>query len=112
MKLVKLYTIIIGAAFIFGVGYSLISDAVINGVSLETFHKLLHIGIGVWAAFILFKKTRQERTFVWTNTILWGAFATVGWLLPDFLGLAAFNLQDRILHTIVAGTGVIALLQK
>lgn len=108
MKLARIYTIIVGAAFIFAVGFTLISDTLQNGISLETFHKAFHVLLGVWAAFIIFKKT-EERTFVWFNVILWGVFAIIGWAVPDLLGLAAFNRADTILHTIVAGTGIIAL---
>lgn len=109
MKLAKLYTIIVGAAFIFAVGYTFITHTLQNGFDLESFHKLFHVLLGFWATFIIFRKTGQERAFVWFNVVLWGVFAVVGWLSPDLLGLAAFNRADTILHTIVAGTGIIAL---
>ncbi len=107
MKLQKAYTIVIGFAFLVLVGFTLVTDAITNGVSLETAHKLTHIAVGIWAAVIVFKKLDQHRAFAMFNGIFYGAFAVIGWLMPDFLGIDAFNRADTILHTIVAGTGLL-----
>ena len=60
-----------------------------------------------WAVVIVVKRLEpQYRIFALTNGILWGAVALVGWTLPDFHGLDAFNRIDTILHTIVSVTGL------
>ncbi len=114
MNLAKLYTWIVGGLFLVAVGITLAIELITEGVTLEAGHKALHVLIGVWAVFIIVKKLEpQYRLFALTNGILWGAVAIVGWTKPDFLGLAAFNRVDTILHTIVAGTGLLsALLTK
>ncbi|MBI4150923.1 hypothetical protein HY492_02245 [Candidatus Woesearchaeota archaeon] len=109
MNLAKLYTLIIGGLFLFAVGFTLAKELVAVGISIEAGHKAMHVLLGVWAAVIVFKKQdAQYRVFALTNGILWGAVAVIGWTLPDFLGLMAFNRVDTILHTIVASTGLIA----
>ena len=63
--------------------------------------------IGFWAVVIVVKNLKsQYRIFALTNGILWGVVAIVGWTMPDYLGLAAFNRLDTILHTIVSVTGL------
>jgi len=108
MNLPRIYTAIVGAAFLFLVGFTLVTDTHQHGVTIETFHKLIHVSFGAWAAVIVFRKL-NALPFVWTNVLLWGAFAVIGWAAPDFLGLKAFGRADAILHTIVASTGIIAL---
>ena len=114
MNLAKLYTWVVGGLFLVAVGITLAIELVTEGVTLEAGHKALHVLIGVWAMVIIVKKLEpQYRLFALTNGILWGAVAIVGWARPDFLGLAAFNRLDTVLHTIVAGTGLLsALLTK
>ena len=82
--------------------------------TLEAGHKAIHVLLGLWAVFIVVQKREaQYRLFALTNGILWGTVAIVGWTMPDYLGLVAFNRLDTILHTIVAGTGLLsALLTK
>lgn len=114
MNLAKLYTWVVGGLFLVAVGITLAIELVTQGTTLEAGHKALHVLIGVWAVFIIVKKLEpQYRLFALTNGILWGAVAFIGWTMPDYLGLAAFNHTDTILHTIVAGTGLLsALLTK
>lgn len=114
MNLAKLYTWVVGGLFLVAVGITLAIELVTEGITLEAGHKALHVLIGVWAVVIIVKKLEpQYRLFALTNGILWGAVAIVGWTRPDFLGLVAFNRLDTVLHTIVAGTGLLsALLTK
>ncbi len=114
MNLAKLYTWVVGGLFLVAVGYTLAVELVTEGVTLEAGHKAIHVALGVWAAFIVVQKREaQYRLFALTNGVLWGAVALVGWTMPDYLGLAAFNRLDTILHTIVAVTGLLsALLTK
>jgi len=114
MNLAKLYTWVVGGLFLVAVGITLAIELVTEGVTLEAGHKALHVLIGVWAVVIIVKQLEpQYRLFALTNGILWGAVAIVGWTRPDFLGLAAFNRLDTVLHSIVAGTGLLsALLTK
>jgi hypothetical protein len=114
MNLAKLYTWVVGGLFLVAVGYTLAVELVTEGVTLEAGHKAVHVAIGVWAAVIVVKKLEpQYRLFALTNGVLWGAVALIGWAIPDYLGLAAFNRLDTILHTIVSGTGLLsALLTK
>jgi len=107
MNFVKLYTWVVGALFLVAVGYTLTVELVTKGVTLEAGHKALHVLIGVWAVVIVVRKLEpQYRIFALTNGILWGAVAIVGWTMPDFHGLEAFNRIDTILHTIVSVTGL------
>jgi hypothetical protein len=114
MNLAKFYTWVVGAAFVIAVGYTLTVELVTNGVTLESGHKALHVLIGFWAVVIIAKKLEpQYRIFALANGILWGGAAIVGWTMPDFHGLEAFNRLDTILHTIVSATGLLsALLTK
>ncbi len=107
MNLQKAYTAIIGVAFLVLVGFTLVADTAANGVSLESAHKLTHVAVGAWAAVILFKKLNQHVAFALFNGFFYGAFAAVGWLVPDFLGIDAFNRVDTVLHTVVAGLGLL-----
>jgi len=109
MNLAKLYTWVVGGLFLFAVGYTLAVELVTEGVTLEAGHKAIHVAIGVWAVVIVVKKLEpQYRLFALTNGILWGAVAFIGWTMPDYLGLAAFNRLDTILHTIVSVTGLLS----
>ena len=109
MNLAKLYTWVVGGLFLVAVGYTLAVELATKGVTLEAGHKALHVLIGVWAAVIIVKRLEpQYRIFALTNGILWGAVAVVGWTMPDFHGLEAFNRIDTILHTIVSVTGLAA----
>ncbi len=114
MNLAKLYTWVVGGLFLVAVGYTLAVELFTEGVTLEAGHKAIHVLIGVWAVFIIVQKREaQYRLFALTNGVLWGAVAIIGWTTPDYLGLAAFNRLDTILHTIVAVTGLLsALLTK
>jgi hypothetical protein len=103
----KLYTWVVGALFLVAVGYTLTVELVTKGITLEAGHKALHVLIGVWAVVIVVRKLEpQYRMFALTNGILWGAVAVIGWTMPDFHGLEAFNRIDTILHTIVSVTGL------
>ena len=109
MNLAKLYTWVVGGLFLVAVGYTLAVELVTEGATLEAGHKALHVLIGVWAVIIIVKKLEpQYRLFALTNGVLWGAVAIVGWTMPDYLGLMAFNRLDTILHTIVSGTGLLS----
>jgi hypothetical protein len=111
MNLAKLYTWVVGGLFVVAVGVTLAIELATEGVTLEAGHKALHVLIGVWAVFIIVNKLEsQYRVFALTNGILWGGVAIVGWTMPDYLGLVAFNRVDTILHTIVATTGLLAAL--
>ena len=111
MSPAKLYTWVVGGLFVVAVGYTLAHELVTEGITLEAGHKALHVLIGFWAVFIVVKKREwQYRIFALTNGILWGAVAIFGWTMPDYLGLAAFNRLDTILHTIVSVTGLLAAL--
>ena len=107
MNFAKLYTWVVGFLFLVAVGYTLTVELVTKGVTLEAGHKALHVLIGVWAVVIIVKGLEaQYRIFALVNGILWGAVAMVGWIVPDFHGLDAFNRLDTILHTIVSVTGL------
>jgi hypothetical protein len=109
MSLAKLYTWVVGALFVVAVGYTLTVELVSKGITLEAGHKALHVMIGVWAMVIIARQLEtQYRTFAFINGFLWGAFAIVGWTLPDFHGLDAFNRIDTILHSIVSVTGLLS----
>jgi hypothetical protein len=109
MNFAKLYTWVVGAAFLIAVGATLAIELITKGVTLEAGHKALHVLIGFWALAIVVKNLEpQYRLFALTNGILWGAVAIVGWIYPDLHGLDAFNRLDTILHTIVAVTGLAA----
>jgi hypothetical protein len=109
MTAAKLYTWIVGGLFLVAVGATLAVELITKGVTLEAGHKALHVLIGAWAvAIIVGRRESQYRRFALTNGILWGAFAVVGWTLPDFLGLDAFNRLDTILHTVVSITGLLS----
>lgn len=109
MNLAKLYTWVVGGLFLIAVGATLAIELVTRGATLEAGHKALHVLIGVWAVVIIVKKLEpQYRIFALTNGVLWGSVATVGWLVPDFHGLEAFNRLDTILHTMVAAGGLLS----
>lgn len=109
MNLAKLYTWVVGGLFVVAVGYTLATELVTKGVTLEAGHKAAHVLIGFWAVTIIVRKLEpQYRMFALTNGILWGAVAMVGWTMPDFHMLEAFNRIDTILHTIVSTTGLLA----
>jgi len=109
MNLARLYTWIIGGLFLIAVGTTLAIELAAQGVTLEAGHKAIHVAIGVWAVFIVTNNwSSQYRLFAFSNGILWGCVAIVGWLLPDFQGLDAFNRLDTILHTGVAVTGLLS----
>ena len=109
LNLAKLYTVVVGGLFEVAVGYTLAVELITKGVTLEAGHKAAHVAIGFWAVIIIVRKLEpQYRVFALTNGILWGAVAIVGWTMPDFHGLEAFNRIDTILHTIVSTTGLLA----
>ncbi len=109
LNLAKLYTVVVSGLFVVAVGYTLAVELITKGVTLEAGHKAAHVAIGFWAAVIIVRKLEpQYRVFALTNGILWGGVAIVGWTMPDFHGLEAFNRIDTILHTIVAATGLLA----
>jgi len=109
MNFAKLYTCVVGGLFLVAVGYTLAVELVTKGVTLEAGHKALHVLLGVWAAVIVGKGLEgQYRVFALSNGILWGVVALIGWSMPDFHGLDAFNRMDTILHTIVSVTGLLS----
>jgi hypothetical protein len=111
MNPAKLYTWVVGGLFLTAVGFTLAMELVSKGVTLEAGHKAVHVALGVWAVVIVLKRLEpQYRIFALTNGILWGAVAVVGWIMPDFHGLDAFNRLDTILHTIVSVAGLSAAL--
>ena len=87
-------------------------DAIVKPAGRGLKHYLSFRNIGavyVWAVIIVVKKLEpQYRIFALVNGILWGAVAIVGWTLPDFHGLDAFNRLDTFLHTIVSVTGLLS----
>lgn len=96
-------------ALLIAVGTTLAIELATQGVTLEAGHKAIHVAIGVWALFIVTNNwSSQYRLFAFSNGILWVCVAIVGWLLPDFQGLDAFNRLDTILHTGVAVTGLLS----
>ena len=106
-KLQKWYTRFIGIFYLIFIT-TLITDLIRNGYGLETWHKLLHIGIGIYAIRLgWFVKNANYKVFCLFNGFLFGAFAITGWINPGFLGIDAFNRLDTILHTIVSGSGLI-----
>jgi hypothetical protein len=109
MNFAKLYTWVVGAAFVLAVGYTLAVELATKGVTLEAGHKALHVLLGLWAVVIVVKGLEpQYRVFALTNGVLWGLVALVGWTMPDFHGLDAFNRLDTILHTLVSATGLLS----
>jgi hypothetical protein len=109
LNLAKLYTVVVSGLFVVAVGYTLAVELITKGVTLEAGHKAAHVAMGFWAVVIIVRKLEpQYRVFALTNGILWGGVAIVGWTMPDFHGLEAFNRIDTILHTIVAATGLLA----
>jgi hypothetical protein len=95
--------------FVVAVGATLTIEMVTQGATLEAGHKALHVLIGLWAMVIIVKGLQaQYRVFALSNGLLWSAVALVGWTIPDFHGLAAFNRMDTILHTIVGATGLLS----
>lgn len=109
MNFAKLYTWVVGGLFVIAVGYTLAHELVTKGITLEAGHKALHVLIGFWAVAIVVKKLEaQYRVFALVNGVLWGAVAIVGWTMPDYLGLEAFNRLDTILHTVVSVTGLLS----
>lgn len=109
MNYAKLYTWVVGAAFLIAVGATLAIELITKGVTLEAGHKALHVLIGLWALVIVVENLEpQYRLFALVNGILWGAVAIVGWTHPDLHGLDAFNRLDTILHSIVSLTGLAA----
>jgi hypothetical protein len=109
MNYAKLYTWIVGAAFLIAVGATLAIELITKGTTLEAGHKALHVLIGLWALVIVVKHLEpQYRLFALVNGIWWGLVAVVGWIYPDLHGLDAFNRLDTILHTIVSVTGLAA----
>jgi len=107
VNVAKLYTWVVGGLFLVAVGYTLAVELATRGITLEAGHKALHVLIGVWAVVIVTRKLApQYQVFALSNGILWGAVAIVGWTLPDFHGLEAFNRLDTILHSIVSVTGL------
>lgn len=108
-NLARLYTWVVGAAFVIAVGYTLTVELVTRGVTLEAGHKALHVLIGCWAIAIVVRQLdSQYRAFALLNGVLWGAVAIVGWVYPDLHGLEAFNRIDTVLHSIVSTTGLLA----
>jgi hypothetical protein len=111
MNLAKVYTWTVGGLFLIAVGFTLFVELATKGITLEAGHKAIHVCMGVWAVFIIVRKLEpQFRIFALTNGILWGAVAIVGWTNPDLHGLEAFNHIDTILHTMVAGGGLLSAL--
>ncbi len=107
VKWQKWYTRVIGIFYVLLVT-TLILDLMKAGVNLETWHKILHIGIGVYAVWLgFYARNADYKAFCLANGVLFGLFAVTGWINPDFLGIAAFNRLDTILHTIVSSTGLI-----
>ena len=97
MRLARWYTLIVGGLFLVAVGATLAIELFTKGATLEAGHKAIHVLIGVWAVFIVLKHQESRyRTFALTNGILWGAVAVIGWTVPDFLGLMAFNRVDTL----------------
>ncbi len=110
MNFVKFYTWVVGGLFLVAVGYTLAMELIGAGITLEAGHKALHVLLGIWAVSIVARRReRQYRAFALTNGFLWGCVAIVGWVMPDFLGLAAFNRLDTLLHTLVSTTGLLSV---
>jgi hypothetical protein len=107
MAFAKLYTWVVGGLFLVAVGVTLAIELAAKGITLEAGHKAIHVLIGLWALAIVVKNWElQYKVFSLFNGVLFSIVAAIGWIVPDFLGLDAFNRMDTILHSTVGVTGL------
>ncbi len=104
-QLAKWYTRIIAILFLL-VFFSFLFDYFTFGFRLETGHKLFHVLIGGIILAVGWSNSRFWLFFPLVNGLFFIGVATWGFIFPNFLGLAAFNFTDTILHSIVGITGV------
>ena len=102
----KWYTRIIGIFFVLIV-LSLVSDLVLNGYSLETWHKVFHVVLGIVVLAVGWNNARFWKPFCLANGAFFVCVAVVGLLFPNLGGLAAFNTTDTVLHALVGMTGLV-----
>jgi len=109
-ELQKWYTRIIGILFVLVV-ISLILDFSANGHTPETWHKAFHVLLGV---IILFNWNNEKfyRPFCLANGAFFAFVAIFGWVWMDFANLDAFNFVDTVLHSLVAGFGLLIGFRK
>jgi hypothetical protein len=106
MNLQKLYTRIIGVAFLL-VTISLIMDLINFGHRPETWHKVFHVLLGTLVIYFGWSNKSFWRPFCLANGAFFTFVAIFGWTFMDFAGLDAFNLADTILHSIVGLSGIL-----
>lgn len=101
----KWYTRIIGVFFVL-IFISLVLDFMADGHTPETWHKVLHVLLGV---IVLFHWNSEDfyRGFCLWNGVFFSFAALFGWVWMDFAGLDAFNFVDTILHSIVGVSGLV-----
>lgn len=107
LPIAKWYTRLIGIFFVL-VAVTLIADYLKFGIRLETWHKLLHVFLGLFVLYYGWNNSKFWMPFSLANGIFFTFAAFFGIVFPDFLGLDAFNRTDTILHGIVGSTGIIA----
>jgi len=106
MNLQKWYTRIIGVFFVL-VAVSLVFDLISFGVRPETWHKVIHILLGIFVIKYGWSNEKFWRPFCLWNGAFFTIVGVIGWIFPDLLGLDAFNLVDTILHSIVGVSGLV-----
>lgn len=107
----KWYTRVIGVFFILVV-FSLISDYLANGFRLESWHKIFHVGLGLFVVYYGWNNEGFWKPFSLWNGLFFIIVGVVGWIYPNLLGLDAFNRVDTILHSIVGGSGLVIGLKR
>ncbi len=105
MNVSKWYTRVIGILFLL-VAVTLVTDYMRNGFTHETFHKILHVAIGVLVVAYGWSRKTFWLKFCLVNGAFFTCVALAGWVYPDLGGLDAFNFLDTVLHTIVGLSGL------
>jgi len=94
------------------VAITLVADILKFGVRPETFHKVLHVCLGIVYVIASYKASAGSiRALLTFNTVFFGIVALTGWFFRDLGGLDAFNTTDTILHTIVATVSLVGVLK-
>lgn len=95
------------------VAITLVADLLKFGIRAETFHKVLHVTLGVVYVIVSYKASQNTiRMTLWYNALFFGIVALIGWFFRDLGGLDAFNTTDTLLHTSVASISFIGALSK
>ena len=105
-NLQKYYTRIIGVFFIL-VAITLVTDYLQFGIRLETFHKILHVLLGIFVVYFGWNNKKFWQPFCLYNGLFFTVIGLFGFIYPDFMQLDAFNRLDSTLHTIVGVSGLI-----